>query len=144
VSLKFASLGSGSSGNATIVAVDDCAVLIDCGFSVKETEARLTRLDFDPKNISGILLTHEHGDHAKGVRALSRKYRIPVYTSKGTAIEADLLKLDYLQLVVPEHVFQVGALCIKSVTVPHDAREPLQFVISASGLRVGVLTDLGS
>lgn len=144
MSLRFASLGSGSSGNATIIAYEQQALLIDCGFSVKETERRLQALDFDPNQLAGILLTHEHGDHAKGVKALARKYAIPVFMSKGTAIAGGFSALSDLRFVSSEHDFNIGAFQVSAITVPHDAREPLQFVVRAVNASVGVLTDLGS
>jgi len=144
VTLRFASLGSGSSGNATIVACREEALIVDCGFSVKETESRLQSLQFDPTQLSGILLTHEHGDHAKGVKALSRKYNIPVFMSKGTALAGRFDRLSTLTLISSEQDFHIGPFTVSPITVPHDAREPLQFVVQALGLSIGVLTDLGS
>ena len=87
--LRFASLGSGSGGNATVVAWQDKALLIDCGFSAREALLRLQRLDLDPSALQAIFVTHEHGDHSKGVAALARKLKLPVYMSAGTAAAFD-------------------------------------------------------
>ena len=85
--MRFASLGSGSRGNGTIVASQTTVLLVDCGFSYRDTLHRLRRLELEPKDLSGILVTHEHGDHVSGVETLANKHSIPVYASRGTWIE---------------------------------------------------------
>jgi len=142
--LRFASLGSGSSGNATLIANESESLLIDCGFSVKETLLRLARINHPVEHISAILVTHEHGDHAKGVGALARRFKIPVYMSHGTSISGRFDTLPCEHTIVGGESFEVGGFSILPITVPHDAREPLQFVVSSEGTRIGVLTDLGS
>ena len=142
--LRFASLGSGSKGNGTLVENDSTCVLVDCGFSVKETERRLQRLNRSPSDLSAILVTHEHGDHLRGVAPLARKYGLPVSMTCGTAIAAGYKSEDNVHTVLPHQRFAVGSLAVMPVTVPHDAREPVQYVIHANGLKLGVLTDLGS
>ncbi len=142
--MKFASLGSGSKGNATLVQDGDSCLLIDCGFSLKEVERRLERLQFSPGDITAILVTHEHGDHARGVAALSRKYQTAVYMTAGTrrALNANL---DHLQLIDSSHQpFHCGSFKVTPVAVPHDAREPVQFVLRNQRHTLGLLTDLGS
>lgn len=143
--LRFASLGSGSKGNGTLVEDQSACVLIDCGFSVRETEKRLQRLGRNPADLSAILVTHEHGDHIRGVAALARKYGIPVKLTHGTLVAGNLAtERNNIELVIPHQRFSVGTLSIMPVSVPHDAREPVQYVVSSSTLKVGVLTDLGS
>ena len=140
--MRFASLGSGSRGNGSIVASQTTILLIDCGFQYKEALARLKRLRLDPEDLDGILVTHEHSDHVSGVEALANKHSIPVYASRGTWIEIGIDRLDK-----PVHIsglFSVGDIDISPVTVPHDAREPLQFVFHCEGTRLGILSDLGS
>ena len=83
--MRFASLGSGSKGNATLVEAGDACLLLDCGFSARELERRLAMLQLDGTRLSGILVTHEHGDHIKGVWTLSRRHKLPVYMTGGTA-----------------------------------------------------------
>lgn len=149
MSLRFASLGSGSSGNATVVSYTNSegrtrALLVDCGFSAKETEHRLARLSIKPSDIDAVLVTHEHGDHIKGVSVFSRRYDLPVYMSEGTYVAAKLEALPNIRLVRADVTFKVGDVVVTPITVPHDAREPLQFVLSFNGLRLGILTDLGS
>lgn len=142
--LKFASLGSGSSGNATLVANEETCLLIDCGFSVRETEQRMERLGLDVTCINAILVTHEHSDHAKGVAPLARKLQVPIYMTLGTWLARDYGALPGLQIVKNYQPFMVGAIEVKPVAVPHDAREPAQYVFTYRSRKLGVLTDLGS
>lgn len=122
----------------------DGLLLIDCGFSVKEAEVRLARLGKTAEQLSAILVTHEHSDHIKGVAALSRRYKLPVYMTPGTYHSRDLGELPDLQLIHAYKPFSLSGLDVMPVAVPHDAREPSQFVFEYAGLRLGVLTDLGS
>lgn len=142
--MRFASLGSGSKGNGTLVEAGDTLVLVDCGFNRRDAEDRLARLGVTPMQLDAILVTHEHGDHANGVASLSRRYEIPVYLSHGTAASA---KLDtaYCQVRINAgDTFAVGELSVQSIPVPHDAREPVQFRLSSNEFCLGILTDLGS
>ena len=140
--MRFASLGSGSKGNATLIECESSALLIDCGFSVRETEKRLKRLDREAESLTGILVTHEHGDHIRGVLPLARKYRLPVYMTAGTAKAHGETSSD-ITIIDGHSVFDCGGLAVKPVRVPHDAREPVQYLIGSGELTLGVLTDLG-
>ncbi|WP_292254581.1 MBL fold metallo-hydrolase [Marinospirillum sp.] len=143
--IRFASLGSGSKGNATLVSCGKTHVLIDCGFTMKEVTRRLQRLNLEPEQLSAVLVTHEHGDHIGGVGALVRRYKLPLYTTAGTRLTGRLNgEVPDWRSIHPEHPFAVGDLEIWPVTVPHDAREPVQFVLGDGQHRLGVLTDLGS
>ena len=142
--MRFASLGSGSRGNSTLVEWAAGTLLIDCGFSVKETELRLDRLGKRAQDIKAILVTHEHSDHIKGVAALARRYRLPVYMTPGTYYNRDLGELPDLRLINAYAPFDIDGLLVRPVAVPHDAREPSQFIFELSGRRLGILTDLGS
>ncbi|MDX1804618.1 MAG: MBL fold metallo-hydrolase [Alcanivorax sp.] len=146
--MRLASLGSGSKGNATLVQAADTLVLIDCGFTVKETERRLGHRGLKGSDLSAILITHEHGDHVRGAGALARKFGCPLYSSFGTAAavhggRAHFGEADWRE-VRPGRGFTVRELTILPVTVPHDAREPCQYRFSWQGRNVGVLTDLGA
>ena len=147
--MRFASLGSGSKGNATLVQSDDTLVLIDCGFSVRETLARMAVQGIDPAQLAAIFVTHEHGDHVRGVLPLARRLGVPVYLSHGTsrALAERGARHDaggvVLNEVRPGREVTVGALTITPVPVPHDAREPCQYVLADARHRLGVLTDLG-
>ncbi len=143
--MRFASLGSGSSGNATLIDDGESLVLLDCGFTIKETERRMLRLGLSPDKISAVVVTHEHSDHLKGVAPLARKYQLPVYMTDGTWASKDLGKLPGLELIRNYEPFTIGSMKITPVVVPHDAREPAQFVFrDKNGIQLGVLTDLGS
>ncbi|MEB0206816.1 MULTISPECIES: MBL fold metallo-hydrolase [unclassified Pseudomonas] len=141
--MRFAVLGSGSQGNGTLVSSDSTYVLVDCGFSLRETERRLVRLGVSPHQLSAILVTHEHADHVHGVGLLSRRYNLPVYMSRGT--QRGMRKpLEPAGFVADGETLQIGALSISVTRVAHDAQEPTQYVFSDGQRRFGLLTDLGS
>lgn len=141
--LSFASLGSGSKGNATLISDGETHVLVDCGFGLRETEKRLARYGLHPRQLAAVLVTHEHGDHIAGVGALARRHGLPVYLSAGTLLSRRLGAVPRYQLIVPQARFAIAGLEIDPVTVPHDAREPVQFRFRAHQRSLGVLTDLG-
>lgn len=141
--MRIASLGSGSRGNASIIEDRDTCVLVDLGFSLKETTARLSRLGRSPEDISAILVTHEHADHIHGVAAFARKFGTPVYLTPGTWNAKNMGQLPARYEVNCHRPFRVGSLAVEPVPVPHDAREPCQYILASGGRRVGVLTDLG-
>ena len=140
----FASLGSGSKGNATLVRSADTLLMVDCGFSMRETTRRLAALDVRPEQIDAILVTHEHSDHCAGVASLSRRFQIPVYLTHGTAGTGRCDGSHRLMCFNSEDSFAIGSLQVKAVTVPHDAAEPCQYRLSSGGRCLGILTDLGS
>lgn len=144
--MRCAIIGSGSAGNATLVSSGAITVLVDCGYSIRSFEERAQALAFDPAMLAGILVTHEHDDHVSGVDALARKYGIPVYATRGTrvATEARSGPLTHWHQISAHEALQIGELEIQSVPVPHDAREPSQFVFTAGAIRLGILTDVGS
>ena len=144
MTLHFASLGSGSRGNATLIQSDNALLLVDCGFTIKETERRLHALGHDPRDIDAILVTHEHSDHIKGVGPFARKYQLPVYLTHGTGQYDGLSKLSALVQINIQRRFVIGDIDITPVAVPHDAREPCQFVFRSANKTFGLLTDLGS
>ncbi|MGQ7247472.1 MBL fold metallo-hydrolase [Halomonas sp. V046] len=141
--MSFASLGSGSKGNATVVCDGDTRVLVDCGFGLKEAERRLARLGLHPRQLDAVVVTHEHGDHVRGVGPLARRYQLPVYLTPGTWLSGRLGRLPLRHWITPQSCFAVKGLTIEPVTVPHDAREPVQFLIASGARRLGLLTDLG-
>lgn len=145
--MRFASIGSGSQGNGTLIDNGDQGVLLlDCGFSAREARNRLTEKALQPADLAAILVTHEHGDHAKGVAALANTLRIPVYCTWGTYQSALMGKLDetLFHRIEPDGVFCLAGLMIQAVSVPHDARQPCQFVFSSPQIRLGILSDAGS
>ncbi|MEZ5571925.1 MAG: MBL fold metallo-hydrolase [Halioglobus sp.] len=142
--MQFASLGSGSKGNATLVRAGDTLVMIDCGFSLRETLRRMARLQVEPAQLSAILVTHEHSDHASGVAALSNKFCIPVYLTHGTGRTGRCDGSYELRQFNCEETFSIGNLMVKAVAVPHDAAEPCQYRLNWGEYSLGILTDLGS
>ena len=142
--MHFASLGSGSKGNATLVRKNATCLLVDNGFSVKETELRLARLGVEAEQLTAILVTHEHGDHIRGVGPLARKYGIPVWTTRGTASHVGLGELPVLHYIDVHQPLGLGDIEVQPFPVPHDAREPCQFAFEDGAKRLGVLTDTGS
>ncbi|MEW5250965.1 MBL fold metallo-hydrolase [Microbulbifer sp. 2201CG32-9] len=144
MTLKFASLGSGSKGNGTLVASGGDCLLVDCGFTIKETERRMARLGVSPADLSAILVTHEHSDHLSGVAPLARKYGLPIYLTPGTLRARDLGKLPRAHLIEGYQPFAVADIQVTPVAVPHDAREAAQFVFRSRASSLGLLTDLGT
>jgi len=142
--IRFASLGSGSAGNALLVESDATCLMVDCGFGLRETLRRLARLEREPGDISGILVTHEHGDHVGGVFPFARRYGLSVWLSHGTHVACRSLAEGVDVRVVDSHQsFRIGAFDILPFPVPHDAREPIQYVFSNGSRRLGLLTDVG-
>lgn len=144
--MRFAILGSGSRGNAALVASGRTCVLLDCGFSVKETVARLARLDRHPTDLAAVVVTHEHDDHLSGVAVFARRYGLPVWLTAGTraAWNGAAAELPEARLFSPHEPFAVGDLEIRPFPVPHDAREPAQFVFGDGAVRLGFMTDIGA
>ncbi len=144
MALRFASLGSGSSGNGTLVECGGTRVLMDCGFNLADTTTRLARLGLAPKDLAAIVVTHEHTDHLGGVPRFAKRHAIPVYLTRGTALS---LPLDFpaslVRFIDPHAAFEVNDLLVDPVAVPHDAREPVQYVFTDGAVRLGVVTDLG-
>ena len=141
--MRFAVLGSGSQGNGTLIASGDTFILVDCGFSLRETERRLALLGVSAAQLSAVLVTHEHADHVHGVGLLARRYNVPVYMSQGT--QRGLRKpVEVAGFLGCGDLLHIGALQVSAARVEHDAYEPLQYVISDGRRRFGMLTDLGS
>lgn len=146
--LRFASLASGSGGNCLVVEAGETRALVDCGLSTRDTERRLARLDVAPASLSAILVTHEHGDHAGNVFDFAAAHGIAVYLTHGTLAalrqEGKVLAGVRIVEVNGRERLAIGALEVEPFTVPHDAREPVQYVFSDGAFRLGVLTDIGA
>lgn len=142
--MRFASLGSGSRGNALLVEAVRTRVMLDCGFAFTETVARLQRLGCAAEDVDALIVTHEHDDHVGGVARFAARIGIPVYATSGTraAMGAKFDKVD-VRLFDPHSPFAIGDLEIDPFPVPHDAREPAQMVFCDGARRLGVLTDVG-
>jgi phosphoribosyl 1,2-cyclic phosphodiesterase len=144
--MRFAALGSGSAGNGLVVEAGKTRLMLDCGFAVEETERRLARLALAPGDLAGIVVTHEHGDHLDGAIPFARRHRLPVWMTHGTFRAATGSAGAGVRVTVVEGhgAFAVGDLLVQPFPVPHDAREPVQYVFSDGDRRLGVLTDIGA
>ena len=118
--------------------------LLDCGFAAREVERRLEALDVSPESLDAILVTHEHMDHIQGAGPLARRYKLPVWMTAGTFRQGRCGEISQLELFnAHSGGFSIGGIEITPFPVPHDAREPVQFLFSAPSGRLGVLTDSG-
>ena len=148
--MRFCSLGSGSAGNATLVEARGGArtsrLLIDCGFSLRELEARLARIGLSCEDLDAAFITHEHGDHIGCALTLAKRFGLPLWMSRGTwrALGQPELPAGLLQFARDGQAIAVGNLQLTPYTVAHDAQEPLQLRLSDGARHLGVLTDVGS
>lgn len=142
--MRFASLGSGSEGNALVIEAGRTRLMLDCGFGVDETELRLARLGLAPGDLDGIVVTHEHGDHADGVLPFARRHDLWVWMTYGTAQAIGCAAHSDVVVFDSHAPFAAGDIEVRPFPVPHDAREPVQFVLSDGAVRLGVLTDIGA
>lgn len=143
--IRFASLGSGSGGNALIVTCGRTSVLLDCGFGPRETMGRLARLGVVPERLAGIVITHEHSDHIAGAFRFAQRFSLRLWMTAGTfaAAPRGLSEPPEVELIDSHRPFALDELELHPFPVPHDAREPVQFVFSDGNRRLGVLTDAG-
>jgi phosphoribosyl 1,2-cyclic phosphodiesterase len=146
--LRFKNLGSGSTGNATLVQAREGTrlthLLVDCGLGIRQLEQRLGQAGLLAEQVDAIFITHEHGDHIGCARQLALRERIPVWMSHGTWSAIGEPDFDGLLRIARDTVpMEIGALQVVPFTVPHDAREPLQLSCGDGATRMGVLTDLG-
>lgn len=146
--LRLAVLGSGSRGNAVVIEHDGCRLLVDAGFSCRQIEERLAELGVHPASLGGVVITHEHADHARGLDVLARRYQLPVWATEGTLDECRGLSgkvRSGARVLASGAPVEVAGFEVEPFAVPHDAREPVGLVIrSAAGHRVGLVADLGS
>ena len=143
--MKLTILGSGSNGNASYVETDETRLLVDAGFSGRQIRQRLAGIGRVPENLTAILITHEHSDHITGLAAIAEKTRIPVYCNRATMEEIQRTlgaKLDF-RLFVAGGGFDVGDISVETFSIPHDAQDPVGFVLRTTGGSIGFATDLG-
>lgn len=143
--IKFISLISGSSGNATFISDGKTNLLIDCGMSGAKLKDALHSIDELPENIDALLITHEHIDHTRGAGVISRRYNIPVYATKGTHLHMDAGKIadENIHIISDGAYFELGNIGITPFAIPHDASEPVGFTFNADGERCALATDIG-
>ena len=138
-------LGSGSGGNCTYLETGETRLLVDAGFSGRQIRQRLLGIGRSPETLNGILLTHEHSDHIQGLTGLCTKLQIPIYCNRLTyeAIQAQLqMKFD-CRIFSTGATFEIGDVIVDTFSVPHDAYDPIGFLLKVRGGRIGFLTDLG-
>ncbi len=145
--MRFSVLGSGSRGNATLVEVGETRLLVDAGFSARDLTRRLAELDVDPESVDGIVVTHDHGDHTRGIGVFARRYGTPIWLTDGTrdACATLLRGGETLHPYRPGHPFGVGAVRVEPFLTVHDAVDPVGVALAdpENGYRLGIATDLG-
>ncbi|MDH4014767.1 MAG: MBL fold metallo-hydrolase, partial [Chromatiales bacterium] len=141
--LRVAVLASGSKGNAALIEFGDTSILLDCGLGVAQLKKRLSLIGRSPTDITAMLVTHEHGDHCAGAAAVSSRFGLPVWMTPGTAEALNGKQFARTVRFNCHANIQIGELVIEPIPVPHDAREPCQFLFRAHDRRVAWLTDLG-
>jgi phosphoribosyl 1,2-cyclic phosphodiesterase len=146
VAVKFTILASGSSGNCAYVETAETRVLVDAGLSPRQTRLRLAELGRAPENLNAILITHEHSDHITGLVGLAEKLRIPVYCNRATRDEiVRLLAVTQVEfrLFATGAGFEVGDIQVETFSIPHDAQDPVGFLLRTPAGNIGFATDLG-
>lgn len=158
--IRFTVLGSGSTGNAVLICTDTTRVLVDVGMSAKETLRRLSEVGEDPANLDGILITHEHSDHAGGLRVFLKSVECPVFISDATldsyysskrgaqegeseGLKRQVVLRDRTERIDSGHEFRIGDIDFEPFTVPHDAADNFGFVAEKDGVKVATLMDFG-
>ncbi len=145
--MRVTILGSGSEGNATLVEADGTALLLDAGFSGRDIEERMRHVGVEPASLAGIIITHDHVDHTRGMGVLARRFRVPLHLTQRTA-EACAALLTGEEVVRPyasSQSFRIGGLEVHPFVTVHDAADPVAITVShpASGTKMGIATDLG-
>ncbi|MDO5292451.1 MAG: MBL fold metallo-hydrolase [bacterium] len=147
--MNLLSIASGSSGNCIYVGNDETNILIDAGISGKKVIEGLSSMDINPEKLNGLLITHEHSDHIKGVGVLARKYNVPIYATAET-INAMLrsssigrIKEELLNVIDPDISFMVNDIQVNPFSISHDASNPVGYTFEQDGKKIGLATDLG-
>ena len=141
----FLSLVSGSSGNSTLISDGRTTLLADCGLSCKKLEQAMETAGVKPESLNGILITHEHSDHVKGVGVVSRKYNLPVYATLGTHANMNLSGVDErnIKYISPDVDFEIGTIGVRPFSIPHDAADPIGFNFFFGEKKLSLATDIG-
>lgn len=141
---KFCNLYSGSSGNCSFIETDNTKILVDCGVSSKKLEETLNSISISPKDIDGILISHEHIDHVKGLNILCKKYNIPIYANNKTynSINQNLVGRTHIAFKSNEY-FDIGDIKVFPFSIPHDAADPCGFNFYNNDKKISIATDMG-
>ena len=142
---KFCNLYSGSSGNCSYIESDNSKILVDCGVSAKKIEEALISLNSHPSELDGILITHEHSDHIKGLATLCKKYNVPIYSNRHTfdVISNSLKSNNEIHYFNNNDKFEVKDLEIHPFSISHDAVDPCAFSIIKDNAKISIATDIG-
>jgi phosphoribosyl 1,2-cyclic phosphodiesterase len=145
VAVHLTILGSGSNGNCAYVETAETRILVDAGFSLRQIRQRLATIGRAPENLTGILITHEHSDHIQGLPALWEKLRIPVYCNRPTheATEYQLKTKFDCRIFTTGASFEIGDILVETFSIPHDAQDPVGFLLRTATASIGFATDLG-
>jgi phosphoribosyl 1,2-cyclic phosphodiesterase len=145
--MRICILSSGSSGNATLLVAGETRVLLDCGLSGRETIRRIQEVGENPAQLDAVIVSHEHGDHARGLAALAKALDVPVYIADDTLAACKLGErmrhVKRAERISAAQDFAIGAFRFSPFTVPHDAADPLAFTVEANGCKLGMAVDLG-
>jgi phosphoribosyl 1,2-cyclic phosphodiesterase len=146
VAVKLTLLASGSAGNSAYVETDETRVLVDAGLSPRQTRQRMAGLGRTPENLNAILITHEHSDHVAGLAGLAEKLRVPVYCNRATRDEIvrqlSVTQIEF-RLFATGASFEVGDIQVETFSIPHDAQDPVGFILRTVSGNIGFATDLG-
>ena len=146
MAVKFTILGSGSGGNCAYIETDEARVLVDAGFSPRQIRQRLATLSRVPENLTAILVTHEHSDHIQGLVGIAAKLNIPIYCNRATkeAFEFQLQsKFTHCNLFNTGASFEIGDVLVDTFSIPHDAQDPVGFLLRTPAGNIGFVTDIG-
>lgn len=145
--ISFCSLASGSSGNSQYIGNKTTKILLDAGLSGKYIKAGLEGIGIDPHDLDGIVITHEHSDHIKGIGVLMRRYDVPIYVTEGTwrgmSEKIGKINQDKVHIIENNDVFSIKDIEVKAYPVSHDANDPVGYTFQNGNAKVGVITDLG-
>lgn len=143
--IRFISLISGSSGNASFISDGKTNLLIDCGMSGLKLKEALNAIDVLPESIDALLITHEHIDHTKGAGVISRRYNIPIYATEGTHISMDAGKIadENIRIVSENVTCDINGIGVTPFAIPHDARQPVGYTFSLGSEKYAIATDIG-
>lgn len=141
--MKFISLISGSSGNATLISDGGTNILVDCGMSGKKLSESLAAIDMHADELDALLITHEHIDHVRGAGVIARRYNIPVYATEGTFASMETGAIPEWNVISPDADFEIGSIGVMPFSIPHDASQPVGYSFFSDDRKYTIATDIG-